>query len=376
MVARCAAAVLGALLVATPALAAPESAPPRLDARSWLLTDYHSGEVLAARAADERLAPASLTKLMTAYLVFREIRAGRLALKDRAVVTVKASRMPGSRMFLGIGERVPVEELLKGMLIQSGNDAAVVLAEHLAGGEESFAARMNQEARSLGMINSQFRNASGLHHPGHYASARDLSLLATVLIRDFPEYYPWYSLREFGYNGIRQPNRNTLLWREPSVDGLKTGYTRPAGHCLVSSAARHGMRLIATVLGAPSEPARNAAGRTLLDYGFGRYETRLLYQAKVPATTVRVWLGEAGELPVGLNRDLYLTLPRGAYPRLAAHALVRDLQAPVRLGQPVGTLKLLLDQKTYAEHPLIALRDVASGNMVQQAVDHLRQWLP
>ncbi len=366
-------AVLLAALSLTAGAAANPAPGPALRAKSWLLMDYHSGQVLSERAADERLAPASLTKLMTAYVVFKELHAGRLKLSDAVRISRKAWRMPGSRMFVREGENVPVEELIKDMLIQSGNDAAVALAERVADSEEAFVARMNAEARALALSNSQFQNVSGLHRPGHYASARDLTRLAAVLIRDFPEYYRWYSHREFSYNGITQYNRNSLLWRSPDVDGMKTGYTRAAGHCLVSSAARDGMRLIATVLGADSEPARTEATRTLFEHGFGRYETRLLYQANVPTATVRVWLGDADRLPVGLNQDLYLTLPRGAHNRLTASATLKDLHAPVWLGQPVGTLRLMLDRNPYAEHPLIALRDVASGNFLQQAYDRMRQ---
>jgi len=350
-------------------------AAPKPDAKSWLLMDFHSGQTLVEHAADERLEPASLTKLMTAYVVFKEIGAGRLALTEPVLVSRAAQRMRGSRMFIREGERVSVEELLQGMLIQSGNDAAVALAERVAGSEVDFATRMNEEARALGLANSQFRNASGLPHEGHYSSARDLTHLAAVLLREFPRYARWYAQREFSHNGITQRNRNTLLWRSPEVDGLKTGYTRRAGHCLVSSATRQGMRLIATVLGATSEPRRNDLGRRLLDQGFEQYETRLLYRANVATTSVRVWMGDSDALPVGLREDLYLTLPRGGHEALRATATVRDLEAPIAVGQPVGMLRLLLQDKPYSEHPLIALRAVASGNVVQQAIDRLRMWM-
>jgi D-alanyl-D-alanine carboxypeptidase (penicillin-binding protein 5/6) len=356
-------------------LAGGASAAPRPEAKSWLLVDYHSGQTLVEHAADERLEPASLTKLMTAWVVFQELRAGRLALTDPVLVSRKAQRTSGSRTHLREGERVAVQDLLQGMLIQSGNDAAVALAEHVAGSEEAFAARMNQEARALNLVNTRFVSASGLPRAGHYSSARDLTRLASALIREYPEHYHWYGQREFGHNGINQRNRNTLLWRSPEVDGLKTGYTRPAGHCLVSSATRQGMRLIATVLGATSEPRRNNLGQRLLEQGFEQYETRLLFRANDAAASARVWMGEADALPVGLNRDLYLTLPRGGHGRLTTAVAVSELEAPVALGQPAGTLRLLLDQKPYSEYTLVALRAVANGDAMRQTVDRLRKWL-
>ncbi len=351
-----------------------ERPPPRIDAKSWMVADFHSGQVLAEYHADERIDPASLTKLMTAYVVFKDLRAGKLKLGDSIKVSNTAWRMPGSRMFVRAGSTVSAEDLIKGLLIPSGNDAAVALAEHLAGSETAFVARMNAEARTLSLVNTHYANSTGLPTADHYSSARDLTRLAGFLIRDFPEYYHWNATKEYNYGGITQYNRNALLWRDGGVDGIKTGHTRAAGYCIVASATRDKMRLISTVLGAPSEQARTEAGRALLDFGFDHFETRLLYQATVPTTEVRVWMGETETLPVGIGRDLYLTLPRGAHAKLEANVAVKDAQAPIRLGQPLGTLSLSLDKKPIADYPLVALRAVDNGNLLQRGIDSVRLW--
>lgn len=362
-------------LVSAQASAAPGLiTPPRIDAKSWMIADFHSGHVLAEYRADERIDPASLTKLMTAYVVFKDLRAGKLKLGDSIKISNTAWRTPGSRMFVRAGSTVNVEDLVKGLLIPSGNDAAVALAEHLAGSETAFVARMNAEARTLSLVNTRFANSTGLPADDHYSSARDLTRLAGFLIRDFPEYYHWNAAKEYNYGGITQYNRNALLWRDGGVDGIKTGHTRSAGYCIVASATRDKMRLISTVLGAPNEQTRTEAGRALLDFGFEHFETRLLYQAAVPATEVRVWMGETETLPVGIGRDLYLTLPRGAHAKLEANVTVKDAQAPVRAGQPLGTLSLSLDKKTIADYPLVALRAVDSGNLLQRGIDSVRLW--
>jgi len=348
--------------------------PPKVDAKGWMLADFHSGQVLAEYRADERSDPASLAKLMTTYVVFKELRAGKLKLSDPVKISKTAWGMSGSRMFVRAGSTVSIEDLIKGLLISSGNDAAVALAEHLAGSEAAFVTRMNDEARALSLVNTRFANSTGLPAPDQHGSARDLTRLSGFLIRDFPEYYHWHAAREFNYGGIVQHNRNALLWRDGGVDGIKTGHTRAAGYCIVASATRDKMRLIVTIMGAASEQARTEASQALLDFGFRHFETRLLYQASVPATEVRVWMGATDMLPVGVGRDLYLTLPRGAHAKLEANVAVQDAQAPIRLGQALGTLSLSLDKKIFADYPLVALRAVESGNLLQRAIDSVRLW--
>jgi len=348
--------------------------PPKVDAKGWMLADFHSGQVLAEYRADERSDPASLAKLMTTYVVFKELRAGKLKLSDPVKISKTAWGMSGSRMFVRAGSAVSAEELIKGLLISSGNDAAVALAEHLAGSEAAFVTRMNDEARALSLVNTRFANSTGLPTPDQHGSARDLTRLSGFLIRDFPEYYHWHAAKEFNYGGITQYNRNALLWRDGGVDGVKTGHTRAAGYCIVASATRDKMRLIVTIMGAASEQARTEASQALLDFGFRHFETRLLYQASVPATEVRVWMGATDMLPVGVGRDLYLTLPRGAHAKLEANVTVQDAQAPIRLGQALGTLSLSLDKKIFADYPLVALREVESGNLLQRAIDSVRLW--
>jgi D-alanyl-D-alanine carboxypeptidase (penicillin-binding protein 5/6) len=348
--------------------------PPKVDAKGWMLADFHSGQVLTEHRADERIDPASLTKLMTAYVVFQELRAGKLKLGDSVKISKHAWDKPGSRMFVRAGSEASVEELIKGLLILSGNDAAVALAERVAGSETAFVTRMNAEAQTLRLINTRFANSTGLSAADHYSSVRDLTRLSGFLIRDFPEYYHWNAAKEYSYGGITQYNRNALLWRTGGVDGIKTGHTRSAGYCMIASAARDQMRLIATIIGAASEQSRTDTSQALLDFGFRHYETRLLYQASVPATEVRVWMGASDKLPVGVGRDLYLTLPRGAHTKLEANVAVKDAQAPVRLGQALGTLSLSLDKKPFAEYPLVALREIETGNILQRGIDNIKLW--
>lgn len=347
--------------------------PPPVEVKTWLLLDFHSDWVLAERDALARIEPASLTKLMTAYAVFRELKQGRLRLSDEVSVSEKAWRMPGSRMFLRAGSRAAVEDLLSGMIVQSGNDATVALAEHVAGNEPAFVARMNQYAAELGMVGTHFANSTGLPDPGHYSTARDLGRLASRLLREFPEHYQRFASKEYTFNQITQHNRNALLWSDASVDGIKTGHTRSAGYCLVASAKREGMRLIAIVVGARNEQQQAAEARKLLDFGFRAYETRLLYQGATPAVSVPVWLGEAGSLPLGIGRDLYVTIPRGAHARLQADLTVPEQPvAPITAGQRLGSLKLSFNGEAFAEYPLVALREIAPGSWWQQAVDMVR----
>lgn len=343
---------------------------PGVNARGFILTDHDSGQTLTESNADERLEPASLTKLMTAYVVFSELSAGHIALGDQVLVSEKAWRMPGSRMFIEVGTRVSVEELLKGMIIQSGNDASVALAEHVAGSEDAFADLMNEYARRLGLQGSHFVNATGLPDPEHYTTARDMARLASALIRDFPEHYAWHAQKSYTYNDITQHNRNRLLWRDESVDGLKTGHTEAAGYCLVASAKRDEMRLIAVVMGTDSEEARARESQKLLSWGFRFFETHRLYAAGQPIKEMRIWQGEVEQLPLGLQQDLYVTVPRGQYDKLnATMTLTRQLTAPATRGETFGTVRVTLGEQALAEQPLLALRDVAEGSLWQQARD-------
>ena len=359
---------------AVQAAGAPQ--PPEVDAKAHFLIDMHSERVLSASGADEPLEPASLTKMMTSYVVFAEMARGEFSLSDQVLVSEKAWRMGGSRMFIEVGTRVPVEALLMGLIVQSGNDAAVALAEFVAGDERTFADLMNRHARRLGMSGSHFMNSSGLPEPEHYSTARDMALVAAALIRDFPEYYAWNAVREYEYGGIKQRNRNALLFRDESVDGLKTGYTRAAGYCLVASANREGMRLIAVVMGAESSRARARSAQSLLNYGFRFYETRRVYASDEKVTGVRVWKGDAEQLALGLHQDLYVTVPRGQYAEIDAKMeIATRLMAPVRAGEQHGVLRLALGQELTVERPLVALDDVAEGNLWQKVRDHVRLML-
>lgn len=354
----------------------PVPAPPSLDASSYLLVDYHSGTVLAEHNVDARVEPASITKIMTAYIVFRELKGDRLKLDDEVRISERAWRMGGSRMFVEVGDRVRVDDLLKGMIIQSGNDATVALAEHIGGTEEAFTDMMNAQAKTLGMTGTSYRNSTGWPDPEQYTTARDIIALATALIRDFPEHYKRYSEREFTWNGIRQHNRNQLLWRDASVDGIKTGYTEAAGYCLVTSAEQNGMRLITAVFGTRSEKARADYSLALLNYGFRFFETRRLYGANQPLAQARIFGGVVPETPVGLAQDLYVTIPRGRYESLAASMkLPPRIEAPVARGAVIGQVQVGLDGKAVAQRPLIVLTDVEDGGYFRRAMDTVKGWL-
>lgn len=353
----------------------PLPPPPSVDAPSYVLMDFHSGEILAERAAGERVEPASLTKIMTIYTVASELHARRIALDDEVLVSEKAWRTGGSRMFIEVGDRVRVEDLMKGDIIQSGNDASVALAEHVSGTEEVFAALMNQHAQRLGLTGTHYVNSTGLPHPEHYTTAMDVARLSAALIRDFPEVYAWFREREFTWNGITQPNRNRLLRRDDSVDGIKTGYTEAAGYCLAASAERDGRRLIAVVLGAGSDAARTRAASALLNYGFRFFETHRLYAAGEPVTRVPVWKGEREALAAGLHKDLYVTVPSGHYGRLDARlSLEPRLIAPVAAGDQVGTLTVTLGGEEIAVRPLLALEELPAGGLVTRMLDEVRLW--
>ena len=343
---------------------------PNVAAKAYILQDFHTGKVLAENNADARLAPASLTKIMTVYVVFRELSSGHLHLDDVATISEKAWKTSGSRMFIELGNKVKIEDLLKGVIIQSGNDASVALAEHVAGNEATFADMMNQQAARLGMTNSHFKNSDGLPMEDHYTSARDLAILTTALIKEFPDYYRWFSQKEFTYNNITQQNRNKLLSRDESVDGVKTGFTDDAGYCLVASALREDMRLISAVMGAKSANARASENQALLNYGFRFFESHRLYEGKKPLNEARIWKGADKTIPLGLAEDLYATIPRRQYNDLKGVITVdKKITAPVQEGAKHGSVKVTLKDEVIAEKDLIALKTVEQGNIIRRLTD-------
>lgn len=350
----------------------PIPAAPSLSAKAYILQDFATGQVLAEAQADQRVEPASITKLMTAYVVFAELKRGNIHLEDNVLISEKAWRTGGSRTFIEVNTRVSVETLLKGMIIQSGNDASVALAEYVGGTEEIFAALMNQHAQALGMTGSHFVNSAGLPHENHYMTTRDIATLARAIIRDFPEYYSWYSEQEFTYNNITQYNRNILLRRDPSVDGFKTGYTKAAGYCLVSSAMREGMRLIAVVMGTKGPKIRARESLALLNYGFRFYDTRSLYAAREPVTSARVWQGANKELSLGVADDLAVTLQRGRWQELSSSIQLKDpITAPITEGQRLGVVIVKLGEEALLKRPLVALTAIPEGSWWQRFVDWL-----
>jgi D-alanyl-D-alanine carboxypeptidase (penicillin-binding protein 5/6) len=343
---------------------------PNVAATAYILQDFHTGKVLAENNADARLAPASLTKIMTVYVVFRELSNGHLHLEDMANISEKAWKTSGSRMFVELGNQVKIEDLLKGVIIQSGNDASVALAEHVAGNEATFADMMNQHAARLGMTNSHFKNSDGLPMDDHYTSARDLAILTTALIKEFPEWYRWFSQKEFTFNKITQHNRNQLLSRDESVDGVKTGFTDDAGYCLVASALREDMRLISVVLGAKSANARANENQSLLNYGFRFFESHRLYEGKKPLNEARIWKGAEKTIPLGLAEDLYATIPRRQYNDLKGVITVdKKITAPVKEGAKQGSVKVTLKDQVINEKDLVALKTVEQGNIIQRLSD-------
>jgi serine-type D-Ala-D-Ala carboxypeptidase (penicillin-binding protein 5/6) len=354
---------------------APAVPAPSAAAAAWLVTDVTSGQTLVAQNADERRDPASLTKLMTAYVVFGALRAKTVVPSQMAAVSERAWKAEGSRMFIEPRRAVSVDELLRGMIVQSGNDASIALAELVGGTEEAFVQKMNAEAARLGMANSRFVNVTGLSHPQHYSTAGDLAKVAAALIRDYPEYYPLYSQREFRYNNITQPNRNRLLWSDPHVDGMKTGHTDAAGWCLVATALRGDRRVLAVVLGASSDAARASEAQKLLNWGFQAFDTVQLYQSGKQVTTLRVWKGEQPEVPAGFLADRYLTLPKGKADKLAVTMQAEEpLVAPISRAQRVGLVKISLEGKPVAEFPMIALEDVPPASLLGRTWDSIRLW--
>lgn len=357
----------------SPATAQPSiPAPPELAAKGYLLIDFNSGKTLIEQNADERLEPASLTKIMTAYVVFRELAGGKIKLTDQVMISEKAWRTGGSKMFVEVGKQVGLEDLLKGMMIQSGNDASVALAEHAAGSVDAFANLMNDHARRLGMADSHFTNPNGLPDPDLYTTARDMARVTLALIKEFPDYYAWYKNQDFTYNNITQQNRNPLLARDASADGVKTGYTKAAGYCLVGSAKREDMRLISVVMGSATPKARAEASLALLNYGFRFYESHRLYPANQPIESIRVWYGNLDNLPVGPATDVFATIPRGAYDKLGARLeKTSDFIAPIAQGEQVGDIVVALGDTEMTRVPLVALQEVAEGNLWRKFVDSI-----
>ncbi|HEY2144916.1 MAG TPA: D-alanyl-D-alanine carboxypeptidase family protein [Steroidobacteraceae bacterium] len=347
---------------------------PQIDARAYILVDYRTDKVLAAKDAEARMEPASLTKLMTAYIVFQELAAGKLKLEENVVVSEHAWRSEGSRTFIELGKPVSVQDLILGMVVQSGNDATIALAERIAGTEETFAQLMNSNAQHLNMTGTHFENSSGLPSPQHYTTARDMSLLAIAMIHDFPQYYKYYSVHEFEHNGIKQQNRNGLLEKDPSVDGLKTGHTDSAGFCLVTSALRNGMRLVSVVLGSASMKAREDASAALLGYGFSFYDTKLIVKGGSTLASTHVWKAAQPQLAVGIKDDLYLTLPRGKSDVKTAVDVQPRLIAPLALDASVGTLRVTDASQTLVSMPLHPLQPALAGGWWRRLIDTIHLW--
>jgi D-alanyl-D-alanine carboxypeptidase (penicillin-binding protein 5/6) len=361
----------------TPApAAAPINIPtaPQVDARAYIVVDYRTDKILAAKDAVARVEPASLTKLMTAYIVFQELAAGKLKLDEQVMVSEHAWRSEGSRTFIELGKPVSIQDLILGMIVQSGNDATIALAERIAGTEETFAQMMNANAKRLGMVGSHFENSSGLPSPQHYTTSRDLSLLANAMIREYPQYYKWFSVREFEHNGIKQQNRNGLLEKDPTVDGLKTGHTDSAGYCLVTSALRDRMRLVSVVMGSASMKARENASTALLNYGFTFYDTKLVAKGGTVLATARVWKAQIPSVDLGIKDDLYITLPRGASDVKTATDVQPRLIAPLGLDTAVGTLHVSAGSQTLATLPLHPLKNVPAGGWWRRLIDTIRLW--
>ena len=348
-------------------------AAPLLNAKAYILIDVNSGKIIAEKNSEERLPPASLTKMMTLYVVSNALQHEQIHLTDLVRVSKEAWKIGGSRMFIKEGQQVPVEDLLKGIIVDSGNDACVAMAEHIGGTENSFTDLMNQQAQNLGMKNSHFTDSTGLPDANLYTTAKDLAILGRALVVDFPQYYEWYKQKWFTYNGIRQPNRNRLLWRDNQVDGLKTGHTNEAGFCLVSSAKRDNMRLLAVVLGEPSDSSRADDSEKLLNYGFRFFETHQLYKTGQSVTELPLYKGTADKISVGLNEDQFITIPTGQYQRLNVSTKIPSyLEAPIKKGDKVGDLVVQFDNNVVATRPVYALQDVESGGFFTRMKDSIR----
>lgn len=367
-------------LAETPALppaaaSMPIPTAPQVDARAYIVVDYRTGKILAAKEAVARMEPASLTKLMTSYIVFQELAAGKLKLDEQVTVSEHAWRSEGSRTFIELGKPVSIQDLILGMIVQSGNDATIALAERIAGTEETFSQLMNANAKRLGMVGSHFENSSGLPSPQHYTTARDLSLLANAIIREYPQYYKWFSVHEFVHNGIKQQNRNGLLEKDPTVDGLKTGHTDLAGFCLVTSALRDGMRLVSVVMGSGSMKERESASAALLNYGFTFYDTKLIVKGGAVLANSRVWKGQSASVDLGIKDDLYITVPRGEVDNIKTVTEIQvRLIAPLSLDSNVGTLRVFTANQALATLPLHPLKNVEAGGWWRRLIDTIKLW--
>lgn len=347
--------------------------PPQLNARAYVLMDYNSGQVLVSENEAEKMPPASLTKILTVYVAAAELASNKLSLQDRVVVSEKAWKMPGSRMFIEVNKEVSVEELFKGIIIQSGNDASVALAEYISGTESVFAQLMNQYAHKLGMHNSNFTNSSGLPDDNHYTTAQDLAILSAALIRDFPDIYKLHAIKEYTFNKITQPNRNNLIWKDSSVDGIKTGHTDAAGYCLVASALRKDMRLISVVLGTDRMTAREQASLALLNYGFRFYETRQLYNTGKPVTAVRLWKGQQDQLNLGVLENIFITVPRGQFEHITTqYDLPEVIKAPINKGEQIGSFRIMLEEREITKGPLWASESIAEAGFIGRMKDNIR----
>src|SRR6202165_12131 len=360
----------------TPAPAAAPAIPtaPQVDARAYIVVDYRTDKILAAKDATARMEPASLPKLITAHIVCQELAAGKLKLDEQVMVSEHAWRSEGSRTFIELGKPISIQDLILGMIVQSGNDATIALAERIGGTEETFAQMMNADAKRLGMTGSHFENSSGLPSAQHYTTARDLSLLAIAMIREYPQYYKWFSVREFEHNGIKQQNRNGLLDKDPTVDGLKTGHTDSAGYCLVTSALRDGMRLVSVVMGSKSMKARETASSALLNYGFTFYDTKLVVKGGAILATAQVWKAQNPSVDLGIKDDLYITLPRGTADIKTAADVRARLIAPLDLDTAVGSLRVFAGGQTLTTLPLHPLQNVAAGGWWRRLIDTIRLW--
>jgi len=361
--------ILLLLLIPNLATAATPRAP-KLAAKAYILMDHHSGRIIAEHKSGKRVEPASLTKMMSTYVIEHELKLGNITMEDMVKVSQKAWKMPGSRMFIEVGKRVSVENLIKGIIIQSGNDATVAMAEHIAGSEEAFVSLMNEYAKELGMSGTNYMNATGLPHRKHYTTVTDLATLANAMIREFPTHYKWYSEKEFTFNKIKQSNRNRLLWQDKYVDGIKTGHTESAGFCLTASAVKGNMRLVSVVVGTRSEQARATESQKLLTYGFRFFETHKLYEKNQALTNAKVWKGATDAIPLGLAEDLYITIPRGKYDSLKAKMSIdTQIIAPAETGNVYGKVNINLSREPFLSRDLIALGDVQEGGFFGNLLD-------
>lgn len=350
--------------------------PPEVDAKGYMLIDANNGYIIAQKNADMRMPPASLTKLMTLYIIADSLRNGRIHLEDNVHVSEKAWRTGGSRMFIQVGTDVPVDMLIQGIAVSSGNDATIAMAEHIAGSDEAFSNLMNQTAESLGMINTHYTDSNGLPSPNHYSSPADIAKLTRAFIQYFPEFYPWFSQKWFSFNNIKQPNRNRLLWQDSTVDGLKTGHTDEAGYCLAASAKRNGdMRLISVVMGSKSDKTRTKASQALLNYGFHFFESHKVYAANTALSTPRTWYGKKKTSELGVDHDLYVTVPTGQYKNVKIDIVTNDkLKAPIIKGQAYGHITVTLNGQILLQEPLVAIKDNPKCGFFARIIERIIAW--